>query len=246
MLLKVKNWEKFQHYQNGRGTPPWIKLYRDLLNDIEWFKLDGDTAKFLVNCWILAAENHGELPDSETLAFRLRIDSKVLAKHLSACQHWIISDASAVLADCYQVATPETETETETDKETEKEIKKKAPAVAMPDGVSDSVWSDFKKLRTAKKAPITATSIAGIEREARKAGYTLEQALATCCERGWSGFKADWVANQGQRGVQSFAEREREIARKRWEEMTGEIHPDNLHASIVQLVPDEPVRRIAR
>jgi hypothetical protein len=65
-----------------------------------------------------------------------------------------------------------------------------------PSGVSDSVWQDFKKLRKAKKAAITETAITGIQREASKAGVTLEQALKTCCERGWTGFNADWVTSK--------------------------------------------------
>lgn len=117
--MRVKNWEKFQHYKSGRGTPPWVKLYRELLNDKEWFKLSGDASKFLISCWILAAESDGILPDSETLAWRLRIDIKTVEKHLSACNHWIIDDASNLLSTRYQDATPETEKETETEKEIE-------------------------------------------------------------------------------------------------------------------------------
>ena len=73
---------------------------------------------------------------------------------------------------------------------TNKQIKN---TVATPDGVSDSVWQDFVKLRKQKKAAITETAIRGIEREARKAGVTLQTAIETCCERGWAGFKADWM-----------------------------------------------------
>lgn len=71
----------------------------------------------------------------------------------------------------------------------------KAPRkrVAPPDGVSDSVWQDFQKTRRAKKAPVTDTAMDGIRREAQKAGITLEKALQTCCERGWTGFKAEWL-----------------------------------------------------
>lgn len=68
---------------------------------------------------------------------------------------------------------------------------------APPDGVSLSVWQDFLKLRKTKKAPVTDTAIEGIRREALKAGIGLSDALATCCQRGWTGFKADWVAQQG-------------------------------------------------
>ncbi len=68
--------------------------------------------------------------------------------------------------------------------------------VPPPDGVSDSVWEDFQKIRRAKRAPMTPTALAGIQREAAKAGLTLEQALTVCCERGWQGFKADWMAEK--------------------------------------------------
>ena len=58
--------------------------------------------------------------------------------------------------------------------------------------VPPQVVADFRKLRAGKKAPVTETAIAGIKREAEKAGMSLADALAMCCERGWTGFKADW------------------------------------------------------
>jgi uncharacterized protein YdaU (DUF1376 family) len=77
-----------------------------------------------------------------------------------------------------------------------KPIKEKATVVATPDGVSQSVWDDFKTLRKAKKAPITQRAIDGLIAEANKAGWTLEQALTECCLRGWQAFKAEWVADK--------------------------------------------------
>jgi uncharacterized protein YdaU (DUF1376 family) len=56
--------------------------------------------------------------------------------------------------------------------------------VAPPFGVTDSVWQDWLKLRKAKKAAVTQTALDGIEREARKAGVSLQMALETCCARG--------------------------------------------------------------
>ena len=70
---------------------------------------------------------------------------------------------------------------------------KNTSAVAPPDGVCDSVWSDFVDLRKAKKARLTQTALDGIQAEASKAGWGLEAALRECCTRGWTGFKADWV-----------------------------------------------------
>lgn len=62
-----------------------------------------------------------------------------------------------------------------------------------PEGVSDAVWADFCQHRKNKRSPITKTAMAGIKREADKAGWTLEAAIAECCARGWTGFKAEWV-----------------------------------------------------
>jgi hypothetical protein len=63
----------------------------------------------------------------------------------------------------------------------------------VPDFVNAEVWRDFIKLRNAKKSPITQTALRGIEREAKKAGIDLQQALEVCCERGWASFKAEWM-----------------------------------------------------
>ena len=65
--------------------------------------------------------------------------------------------------------------------------------VAPPNGVTDMVWQDWVKLRKEKRAAVTQTAIDGIEREA---GISLQTALETCCARGWSGFKADWLAEK--------------------------------------------------
>ncbi len=72
--------------------------------------------------------------------------------------------------------------------------KRSKPAVVKPEGVSDAVWLDFLTLRKTKRAPLTATALEGIAREAGKARMSLSDVLALCCTRGWQGFKADWAA----------------------------------------------------
>ena len=74
--------------------------------------------------------------------------------------------------------------------------KRNTSAIAPPEGVSLSVWDDFKKLRKSKKSALTETALTGIVREANKAGWTLEAALRECCERGWTSFKSEWVADK--------------------------------------------------
>ncbi len=59
--------------------------------------------------------------------------------------------------------------------------------------VEKSVATDFLTLRKQKRAAPTETALAGICREADKAGITLQAALETCCKRGWQGFEAQWL-----------------------------------------------------
>jgi len=66
-----------------------------------------------------------------------------------------------------------------------------------PDGVSLAIWQDFVSLRKAKRAAVTKTALQGIEREAQKAGLTLQAALQEMCARGWTGFKAEWLQKKG-------------------------------------------------
>jgi uncharacterized protein YdaU (DUF1376 family) len=85
--------------------------------------------------------------------------------------------------------------------------------LAAPDGVSPATWSDFLQVRKAKKAPVTAAAIAGIEREARKAHWSLEKALVECCARGWAGFKAEWVNKEQQQNKTQHQINQEGIAR---------------------------------
>lgn len=66
------------------------------------------------------------------------------------------------------------------------------------EGIDSQVASDFLAIRKAKRAPLTATALDGIKREAGKAGITLEDALRVCVERGWQGYKAEWDKREGQ------------------------------------------------
>lgn len=196
--MQVKNWAKFQHFKDRR--PPWVKLYRDILDDIEWHKLDGDSAKMLINIWLIASEYSGQLPDIATLAFRLRITENQVKKSLSTLGHWLISERyqddieviQKISATDIQVPLREREeTETETEKETKKE--KIATAVACPQDVDQQTWIDWLTLRKAKKAPVTQTVIDGAIRESEKAGIPLVSFLQIWCRRGSQGLEASWL-----------------------------------------------------
>lgn len=70
-----------------------------------------------------------------------------------------------------------------------------ATKVVSPAGVSESLWKDFLKVRKEKKLAITETALKGIEREAKIANKSMSEVLQICCENGWGGFKASWLAN---------------------------------------------------
>ncbi len=61
-------------------------------------------------------------------------------------------------------------------------------------GVPDQIAVDWVSHRRAKRSAPTQTAINGIAKEASKAGMLLSEALSMCCERGWTGFKSDWIA----------------------------------------------------
>ena len=70
-----------------------------------------------------------------------------------------------------------------------KQIKK----IQTPDGVSVSVFKDYLEVRKTKKAKFTETALKGLQREASKAGISLEDAIRICVERNWVSFKAEWI-----------------------------------------------------
>ena len=186
--MRIKNWTKFQHFKDRK--PPWVKLYRDLLDDIDWHELDPLSAKVLCMLWLIASEDDGYIPELKTLSFRLRLPIKTTKDCITKLTHWLEQDDINVISNGYQSDSLETETETETERETKKEKEKEGDA---PFGVSIEVWNDFVKHRKAIKTLVTENVINSIDKEAIKAGWTLEQALSEIVARGWRGFKADWV-----------------------------------------------------
>ena len=142
--------------------------------------------------WLLASESKDGTFDGslDELVFRLHITPKDYqdgVKPLIDKGFFIV--ASGVLAECKQLAIPERETE----RETETEKRQRATSVAPPNGVSQSVWQEFVNHRKSKKAQVTQLVIDGIQKEADKAGFSLEDALKEVVVRNWQGFKAEWV-----------------------------------------------------
>jgi hypothetical protein len=204
---RIKNWSEFQHFKDR--TPPWIKLYRKLLDDMEWHLLDPQPAKTLVSLWLIASEYEGALPDSKKLAFRLRLSEKQVIGDCSKLSHWLEQVDIGLISACHHDDRLETEKRRE---ETERVSAPSSSSFAKPETVSQQVWDDYLKVRKAKKAPaMTATAMAGIEREAEVAGIDIQKAFEVCCERNWVGFKADWFAGGNVTPMQSGVDISRRV-----------------------------------
>lgn len=188
MILKPKNWSKFQHYRDR--CPPWIKLHRDILNDRIFASLPIASKALAPLLWLLASESKDGSFDAaiDELAFRLHIASKDIEQGLKPLiDNGFFVDASTMLAPCYQVAIPEREGERE---------KERDKPLARPDDISEELWKDFKALRSKKKATVTDRVLKTIRNEAAKIGMSLSEAIELMVVRGWTGFDSTWVKDK--------------------------------------------------
>lgn len=71
-------------------------------------------------------------------------------------------------------------------------------------GIDPQIVADYQALRKAKKVgPMTDTALTAMKKQADLAGCSLQDALQTCVERGWVGFKAEWVMRDSRWSSQS-------------------------------------------
>ena len=191
MILTPKNWSVFQHYKDR--CPPWIKLHRDLLNDRTFMRLPLASKALAPMLWLLASESKdGHFDGSQDeLVFRLHItDQEYISGIKPLIDNGFFIIASGVLAECKQVAIPETETEREAKAEKKKTV---ATKVARPESVSVQVWEDWLSIRRAKKLPLTDTAWTQILAEIEKSGHSVDVVIKECCLRGWAAFKVAWL-----------------------------------------------------
>jgi len=180
MKITPKNWSSFQHYKNRR--PPWIKLYRGLIDDMHFQRLPVASRALAPCLWLLASDYQDGIIEMsiEEIAFRLRFDAKEInqgLKPLIDSGFFIVldecnQDASKVLAKSLQHATPERETETEREGESPKT--KKASKLTINELPDD--WKEF----CSKERP---------ELEPKKVFESFKDYWTSV-----AGVKADWTA----------------------------------------------------
>ena len=128
MALRPKNWERFQHYK--QRCPPWIKVYRTLLDDRDFMCLPVASKALAMMLWLLASEHAEGVIEGVPAdwAFRLRMtDNELLVALKPLIDNGMFEDASMMLAECLQSACPETENR-------EREESKSKPPFIPPKG----------------------------------------------------------------------------------------------------------------
>jgi hypothetical protein len=128
MALRPKNWERFQHYK--QRCPPWIKVYRTLLDDRDFMCLPVASKALAMMLWLLASEHTDGVIEGVPAdwAFRLRMtDNELLVALKPLIDNGMFDDASMMLAECLQGACPETENR-------EREESKSKPPFVPPKG----------------------------------------------------------------------------------------------------------------
>ena len=187
--MRIKHWNKFQHFKDRK--PPWVKLYRDLLDDLDWHELDAQASKVLVMLWLIASEDEGRIPPTKTLAFRLRMTEKQTNDCLNKLSHWLEQDDINTISERYQDDSLETERETEKERETEVEVKRGTKGSRLSaDWVLPEDWESWARQERPDLNP-------------QKVGeqfkdFWIAKAGAAGVKLDWQATWRNWVRNQRQ------------------------------------------------
>jgi hypothetical protein len=115
--LRVKNWEKFQHYKHR--NPPWIKFHAELLANYDFSRLQDASKAHLVLIWLLASQTNNKIPNDpkwiqERIGSEKKPNTKLLIEQgfldvVADCKQ----DASDALASCISQKSREEESREE-------------------------------------------------------------------------------------------------------------------------------------
>lgn len=81
-----------------------------------------------------------------------------------------------------------------------KPSKKYSPMVdLLAAGVDEQIAADWLEVRKAKKAAPIKTQIEGVIKKLAAAGYSANDGITLCVEKGWARFDSEWLANSQQK-----------------------------------------------
>lgn len=225
MMLRPKGWDKFQHYKDR--CPPWIKLHRDLLINRDFMCLPIASKALAPMLWLLASEAKDGIFDAsfEELQFRLHISEKDYQDGVkSLIDKGFFEITSGVLAECKQVAIPETEgeRETETDSSSKKvstvpfnelidlyekhlpdlpTVRKSLFATGSNAKATRQRW-DWVMTATHEKGPRMGQRLAETPEQAldwfdKFFGFVSQSEFLTGKDGRWTGCNLGWLMNRG-------------------------------------------------
>ena len=110
--MRIKNWDKFNYYNTSnpkyRKEMTWFKIYgRDVLNNLDWFKLTSDQKATLFELWCLASQDEGNLPSVDIIAFRLRKDKDYIINMLEVLSEWLCTNSAQSADDGQTTSAPD-------------------------------------------------------------------------------------------------------------------------------------------
>lgn len=131
--MKIKNWNKFQHFKDRR--PPWIKLHREILDQRDIMMISDRSFKILTCLWLLASEDEskdGNLPSVPDIAFRLRMSEDDILTSIQELTPWVENGEIELISSGYQTDITETEAYKEETEGDEKPKKKNSSNRFVP------------------------------------------------------------------------------------------------------------------
>jgi len=187
-LVRIKNWDRYQHYKDR--NPPWFKMYTDLLTSNTWICSDDASRALAIALMVLASKTQNKIPASEEYLKRVAyLNATPNLQRLVELDFIELvedsSDASAVLARRYQVASTEKRRE-----EKSREEKTNGRAFALPEWVPVDNWEAWLEVRKKLKVPNTPRSLLLAVKsldKLRSAGNDPAAVLDQSTERGWRG-----------------------------------------------------------
>ena len=115
--MQINNWKQCQPPLRSDRNVIWIKLYRKILDDFEWSNLTDSNKATLIELWLLASENEGNLPSVDEISFRLRKDKSFINKQLEQLSSFVLQDVAEVLPNRLPRVRVRVEKELEKEKE---------------------------------------------------------------------------------------------------------------------------------
>jgi hypothetical protein len=190
MLVRIKNWAKYQHYRDRR--PPWIKLHFQLLTSKDWACASDAERVLAIACMLIASQSddpngvfEADPEYFQRVAFLNQVpDFKPLIKRGFL---EVLADASNVQAPATKCSSETEAYKQETETEKSKSAAKPAAIATLPEWLPLDAWNAFLDMRKRIKKPLTehAVKLAINRLQELKAGgddprRVLEQSVLNC------------------------------------------------------------------